>query len=122
MEINIGGFHMIIALAIFVGLTQFWVLYLSVMNLKRNRAKLTTTAKVFAYPMIAVGLVIDVSFNLTIGAILFLELPQFDRLLFTDRLSYHINDNNWRASISKWFCSNFLSPFDPSGAHCGEND
>ena len=107
-----------IILLIFGGLVQFWTMYLAVMNLKRNRDKATTTAKVFAYPMIAVGLIIDVLFNVFIGSLLFLELPQFDRLLFTARLSYHKDDGNWRQSIARWFCDNFLNPFDPTGEHC----
>lgn len=101
-------------------LTPFtWVLYLSIMNLKRNRDKLTTTAKVVAYPILGIGLVLDVIYNFVVGSILFVEAPQ--EWLFTSRLIRHIEESTgWRKRLANWFCRNFLDPFDPDpdGRHC----
>jgi len=93
------------------------VFYLAVMNLKRNREALTPIVKVFAYPILAVGLVLDMIFNFTIGTLMFLEIPQ--EWLMTARLNRHLLDrhNDWRDKVADWFAKNFLDPFDPKGTH-----
>lgn len=97
-----------------------WVHYLAIMALKRQRdkGKLTKTALAFATPILVVGLVLDVFFNLVFGSILF--FPDFPReLLFTDRLQRHLEQSDGRRlKIAKWFCRHFLDPFDPDGKHC----
>lgn len=100
----------------FLGLVQFWTMYLAVMNLKRNSEKLTAVTKVLGYPLLYIGLVLDVFFNWTIGTILYLEFPREG--VFTSRLSRHYGCGGWREKISIWFCKNLLDPFDPSGRHC----
>jgi len=93
------------------------VFYLAVMNLKRNREALTPIVKVFAYPALGVGLLLDLVFNFTIGTIMFLEIPQ--EWLMTARLNRHLLDrhNDWRDVVADWFAKNFLDPFDPKGTH-----
>lgn len=88
------------------------------MNLKRARDadKLTKTALVLGTPILSVGYLIDFLANMIPFTILFLEFPQ--ELLVTARLSRHIHDNSWRGKVAKWFCSNLLDQFDPSGCHC----
>lgn len=103
-----------------LGLTPFtWVQYLSIMNLKRNRDKLTKPAKVIAYPLLVIGLITDMIYNIVVGSILFVEPPK--ELLFTSRLKRHINESTgWKQKLALWFCKNFLNPFDPDpdGNHC----
>lgn len=96
-----------------------WVFYLAIMNLKRNRKKLSTQAYIFAYPALATGLLLDVLFNLVVGSILFLELPQYTKgeWLFTGRVSRWNNYTNWRGKLAFWFCMYFLDPFE-DGGHC----
>lgn len=93
-----------------------WGLYLAVMALKANKPKLTTAAKVFAYPLILVGILADTLYNLILGTILFLELPR--QWLLTDRLQSHLHEDGWRGDLARWFCRNLLDPFDPRGRHC----
>jgi len=106
------------SLGAFLFIAYTWVFYLAVMNLKRNKEHLTPIAKLFAYPMLSVGLVADVLFNFIFGTILFLEPPK--ELLMTTRLKRHLKDHkkDWRDRNANWFCNNFLNPFDPSGNHC----
>ena len=100
----------------FIGMSVTWVLYLALMNLDRNRSRLTTPAKVFAYPMLAVGYVVDVLFNWVFGTVMMLELPR--EFLFTARCERHMHDDTWAGTVARWMCKNFLDPFDPDGKHC----
>jgi len=93
-----------------------WGMYLAVMNLKANKKKLNAISKCFAYPLLYVGVTADVLYNLTLGTIIFLELPH--QFLLTDRLESHLKEPGWRGKVARWFCRNLLDPFDPKGRHC----
>ena len=95
-----------------------WSDYLAVMHLKTHmkQGKLTTIAKVFAYPRIGIFLVTDVLFNLTFGTVFFMELPR--ELLFTSRVSRLNDRTDWRGKVATYFCRKLLDPFDPDGKHC----
>lgn len=93
-----------------------WLYFLAVMNLDRKKDELTLPAKVFAWPIFIVGFALDVSFNLTVGTLSFLELPH--ELTFSERCSRHINEGGWRGDVARWWCDNYLNPFDKSGKHC----
>lgn len=93
-----------------------WVLYLAIMNLAQNRHQLTSFSKAIAYPILAVGIVFDIAFNMIVGTIAFVEPPM--QLLFTDRCKKHIDKQNWRGDVARWFCRNLLDPFDESESHC----
>jgi len=105
-------------LSVFLFIAYTWVFYLAVMNLARNKERLTPVNKVFAYPMLWVGLVADMLFNFTVGSLMFLEVPQ--ELLMTTRLKRHLRDHkkDWRDRNANWFCYHFLDAFDSSGKHC----
>lgn len=105
-----------ILFASYLAFAAMWLQYLAVMNLKENRGKLTTTAKLWAYPMLLVGVLSDIMFNLVIGTVVYIELPQ--QLLFTSRCNLHLSDAGWRGSVARWFCRNFMDPYDPDGSHC----
>jgi hypothetical protein len=100
----------------YLAFASMWLQYLAVMNLKEHRSKLTLAAKLWAYPMLIVGIFSDFLFNLVIGTIVYIELPK--QLLFTSRCNLHLRDTNWRGSVARWFCRNFMDPFDPDGKHC----
>ncbi len=110
----------ILAASIIGGLLIFtwimFVLYTSVMNLKRNESKLTPIVKPFAYFTLYVGLALDVLFNFIIISIMLLEIPPFwkGELLATQRLERHLHNqrHNWRDTVCRWFVINFLNPFD----------
>lgn len=94
-----------------------WTFYLAVMNIKRVRKDLHPFAKVNAYIILAVGLPLDIIFNLIVGTVLFLELPR--ELLFTARLKRNKQNKGYRRKLAHWFCEHMLNQFDPSPkGHC----
>lgn len=109
---------MMLAVYVLLSIVLTWGLYLSVMHLKaaRDAGRLTLGAKLLGYPWLALALVVDVLFNLVTGTLLFLELPR--ELLFTSRVSRHLDRAGWRGDLARWFCRELLDPFDPSGGHC----
>lgn len=107
-----------LAFATYLAFAAMWLQYLAVMNLKENRSKLTVAAKLWAYPMLWIGLVSDALFNFVIGTVAYIELPR--EILFTTRCNRHLGDRGWRGSVARWFCRNFMDPFDPAGRHCSE--
>jgi len=93
-----------------------WVLYLAVMNLKRVRdlGQLSRMALILGYPVLFLGLVVDLFCNLLISVPL-LEMPK--EMTVTARLKRHNKDTSgWRKTVALWF-EPLLDPFDPSGDH-----
>lgn len=96
----------------------FYLLYTALLRAKRD-GKLNTVSKLFGYPLVAIGAVLDVSLNILIGTALFCEWPNYKRLFLTARMSRLIReDAGWRGDVAAWICSNLLDAFDPSGKHC----
>jgi hypothetical protein len=96
---------------------MLYVFYSAVMNIKRVRdlGKLTTLGKVFGYPTLFIGLILDFLCNTFVMTVLFLELPH--EFTVTSRLKRHNHSNdNWRTSLARWF-EPVLDPLDPSGDH-----
>lgn len=93
-----------------------WIFYLAVMNLSRNKDKMSLPAKVLGYPVLAVGVVLDVAINWCVAPFIFLAPPK--ELLLTARLKRHIAVGGWRGRVALWVCHNFLNGFDPGGTHC----
>lgn len=93
-----------------------WIFYLAIMSLKRERGRLSKVSMVLAYPILPIGLAMDVIFNIFVGSILFLELPK--QFLFTARCDSHLDKISWRGVLARWLCRNLLDPFD-NGKHCG---
>ncbi len=107
-----------LAIAFILLLPVMWTLYLAVMHLDtaRRQGQLTTAAKVAGYPILFVGLAVDVLFNALWGSLLFLEPPR--EWLFTDRISRLNDAAGWRGRLACWICLELLDPFDPKGRHC----
>lgn len=114
---------------VFLFLAMFftWGMYLAVMNLIQSKHKLTLAAKFFAYPLAAIGIIMDFLINIIVGTLLFLDLPR--EFLLTARLQRYLDDldnltepakglRNWRHSAALWICTNLLDPFDSRGYHC----
>lgn len=105
----------------FVFMFFTWGMYLSVMNLMREKTHLTRVTKCFAYPLALLGVIMDVVLNLTVCTLLFLEIPK--TWMLTARLQSHLDEiggpiDGWRGTIALWICSNLLDPFDSRGYHC----
>lgn len=94
-----------------------WLFYIAVMNLKRVRdeGKLSQFAAVLGYPVLFIGLVLDLAVNVLVMTPLLMELPQ--EMTVTSRLKRHrATSDGWRLSIVM-FLKPILDPFDPSGTH-----
>lgn len=103
-----------------------WTSYLAAMHLKEERDRLklegkdfTKPQKFFGIPLIIRGLFIDVLLNVVVGTVCFFEVPRYDKKewLFTGRVSRWNDGNSKRAKIARWFCREFLDPFE-KGGHC----
>lgn len=108
-----------VAAYVVLALYCLWLFYLAVMNLYRaKKAKqLGTVALWLGYPILIVGVLLDLAVNVLIMTIVFAELPR--ELLVTQRLCRLIgNDAGWRGKLAYWICHNLLNAFDPSGNHC----
>jgi hypothetical protein len=110
------------AATLLYALAAFWALfgcYAVVMGLRRLKlaGKMTPLLWIFGTPYLVVGLLLDVLCNVTLAALVFLELPR--ETLVTARLQrYMRGPDSWRKSAARWFCANALDPLDPSGQHC----
>lgn len=61
------------------------------------------------------GGIIDITFNLVVGTLLFLEWPELRNITFTHRCAKWMFDEGLRGKIARFFCTN-LSVFDRG--HC----
>jgi hypothetical protein len=94
-----------------------YVFYAAVMNIKRVRdmGKLTTLGKVFGYPTLVIGLILDLLVNWFVMTIILLEVPR--ELTVTSRLKrHHKESTGYRLAVVKFF-EPVLDPLDPSGDH-----
>lgn len=121
----------------FIFMYVTWALYLAVMNLIRVKKDMPIFAKVFAYPLAFIGVILDVILNVVVGSIIFVQIPNLRHLLFTARLQEHLDNMDayydawdrgerpdasrldlWRWDAAMWICRNLLDPFDSRGFHC----
>lgn len=103
----------------FAAMYALWLFYLAIMNLKRAKdaGTMTKAALVFALPIAIVGYILDVVVNVTIGTVLFLDLPR--EVTLSSRMSrlYEPGSTAWRSRLAEWFARNLLNTYDPSGQH-----
>lgn len=93
-----------------------WLLFLAVMALRWKWHSLSLPVRIIAAPSVLIALVLDVLFNVTIGSVLFLDLPR--QWTFSQRVGNYKRRIDWRAPLAHWICSNLLDPFEVDGAHC----
>lgn len=98
-----------------------WVFYAAIMRLKqvRDAGGLTVAMKVFGYPALAAGLVLDAFVNLVIGSAVFQERPR--EWTLSGRLWRLSNDPTagWRQRWALALRVALLDAIDPSGTHQG---
>jgi len=93
-----------------------WIMYLAVMNLRRYKDDLRPIEKVFGYPSLFLGYLLDLILTVTWGTLLFLDLPQEKTL--TKRLKrYDALGSGWRYRLTRYIADNLLDRYDPSGRH-----
>ncbi len=96
------------------------LLFIAVMHckliLELEDRQLSLFWKVHIVPFAVIGVILDVVFNLTIGTVMFMELPK--ELLFTSRCKRHKHESpiGWRRDLA-WFACKQLDQIDPG--HCG---
>lgn len=98
-------------------LWALWVVYLAVMSLKRGKdaGTLTFWCKVFGYPVLFFGLLLDLICNLLVLTVILGEVPR--ELTVTSRLKRHNRTSTgWRKAVAVW-AEQLLNQFDPSGRH-----
>jgi len=94
-----------------------WVFYLAIMNLRRNKARLSKTVLRLSYPIVIAGSLLNITFNFIVGTVVFYEPPR--EWFFTDRCQRHQErSKGTRLRRANWFCANILDPFDLNGKHC----
>lgn len=99
---------------------MLWVFYVCVMRLKmmRDSGTLTTGQKIFGYPTLIIGLLLDLIVNVVVCTLLFLELPR--EWTVSARLWRHSNDEDgWRMKLAYMLRTQLLDSADPSGVHTG---
>jgi hypothetical protein len=113
---------MLVNALIYIGVSllityALYVWYAAVMNIKRvkDMGKLTTLGKVFGYPTLVIGLILDLLVNWFVMSIILLEVPR--ELTVTSRLKrHHKESTGYRLAVVKFF-EPVLDPLDPSGDH-----
>ena len=101
-----------ILLLILVALVLLWVFFLSYASLKQFAPVLRPEVKAVGVVVILVGLVIDVTFNWTIG----LALGITRDFTFSQKCKRLGRGDDWRAPVARSLCENWLNPFDSE--HC----
>lgn len=101
-----------------VGLTLLF--YCAVMALMGARDAGRTPEqpfKAFAYTVLYVGLLLDVTLNVFWGTFVFLDLP-LEGPLTLRLIRYKKQGTGWRFRFASWVCEKLLDPVAPDGCHC----
>jgi len=94
----------------------FYLLFVVTMAAKAAWVQLSLVPRVLLFIPAVVAVLLDVTFNLSLATILFVDRPQ--EWMFTQRLNrYKYGDSEWRTTVAVWICKNLLDPFQ-SGGHC----
>lgn len=106
-----------------LALWVLWVFYVAVMRLQmvRDEVGLTFGQKVFGYPALVIGLVIDLFVHVVLGTIVFFEMPEAGEWTLSRRLWRLSNDpsEGWRYRLALWLRRELLDSIDPRGYHKG---
>lgn len=111
---------MIYALYVLLALWLLDVFFLAVMSLFRARAAgtLSLPAKVLGYPILLVGVLLDLLVNVVVLTVVFVKLPE-DWMVTKRLYRYSQYKDGWRKATALWICSKLLNPFDPDQrGHC----
>jgi hypothetical protein len=109
------------ALGIVVFTIFLFTFYLAYCTLRvaRDNGKLALApgaVKTVCWTILVVAVLLDVIFNIVIGSIAFLELPEWKRITFTMRCKKHMTATGFRGRLARWVCEGWLNPFE--AGHC----
>ena len=93
--------------------------YIKIMRLKRIRdaenKDLEWYHKLYGYPLLVIGIILDTLLNVIVGTIIFVEFPR--EFLLTPRLDrWGREDDGYRGKFARFVCKYMLNPFDEG--HC----
>lgn len=94
-----------------------WIFYVGFMHIKEHRHQVQEKAGLLWYglwPWFIFAYAMDIVFNLTVGSVLFFELPT--QWTFSERIIRHQTSKGWRLRLANYFCHVYLKPFDEG--HC----
>ena len=98
-------------------INSLYNIYVRVMKIKKNRAKLNTFRTVKAWLYVFYGYARDMGFNWWTGTRIFKDLPR--EFTFTARLKrYRKGPDREKAGIAEFLCDTVLDAADPDGDHC----
>jgi len=108
----------------FVATFILWFMFVNVMYIKNVLLKKYPDGwkykalMTIGVPLIIIGLIYDVIFNITYGTLIFLEWPHKDRLTLSTRMTRIIENRpeTWRGTLAIFFCKYLVEPWDPG--HC----
>ena len=96
-----------------------WTFYVAIMHLLKvhQAGNLKGLTRVFGYPVLLVGVILDTVVNWFVASIMFLEIPK--EFLVTTRLQRHWKNDpkSWRGKLARSISNLLLDQFDPSGDH-----
>ena len=100
-------------------LWAFWGVYVLVMGIYRAHLsrRLVGLNKVLALPVVGFGYLMDVTANLFIAPLVFLDWPR-EALVTARLIRYKRTDTGWRNRLATFICEHLLDVFDPTGDHC----
>ena len=114
---------------IILAIIPLWIFFVNVMWMKHNKEKVPKWAYPFAYAFAIIGYIYDILFNIVIGTIMFLALPDFKGSAYyapplTHRLRKILREANTTSKLDKYrfflamyICRYLVEPWDPN--HCG---
>ncbi len=106
-----------------------WVFFVNVMWLKANIDRIPKWTKPFAWAFAIIGYLYDILFNIFIGTIMFVQLPDFAGVPYyapplTHRMRKILKEARTETLLEKYrfylamlLCRYLVEPWDPD--HCG---
>lgn len=107
------------AFGIISSVSFLWLFYVFVMAMKRAKeaGELHPVALFCGAPFALVGIILDFLIHVTLGTVIFLDLPR--EWTLSSRLSRYWTPvgTDWRCKWAGAIAAVLLDPFDPSGKH-----
>jgi len=104
-----------LALLLFAWMYGGWCIFIIYAGVAAKWDQLRPGLRLSLIPVGVIGAIMDVSFNLTVATVLFLQLPSTFTL--TARMAKNKSGpDGWRKELSSWVCMNMLDVFQ--AGHC----
>lgn len=123
---------LIITAALLITSFVLWIFFVNVMWMKRNKDKIPKYLMPLAWVFVGLGMILDVTFDLIFGTILFQQLPDYHKgmSLHDATLSHRLRKilrgesgiykSYKRYKFALFVCRHLIEPWDSN--HCGLRD